>query len=391
MAAEILAAKRHAVTIYDAMPSVGRKFLLAGAHGGLNLTHSEPLDCFISRYGAAASYIEPSLRAFTPNDLRTWCHGLGQETFIGSSGRIFPVGMQSKALLRAWLKRLSDLGVRVAVKHRWAGWQGEGSLLFITADGQEVEVRADATLLALGGASWSRTGSDGSWYEILEQEGVPLAPLQPANCGFEVPWTPYIAHRFAGQPLKPVMVSFEDRSLQGELTITEKGIEGSVIYALSGAIRNALHRDGKATLHLDLRMGVGLDDLIRRLQQPRKAQSFSTYLRKSGGLSPLSIALLREVVPPEKMPLHDFHALANLIKNLPLTVTKTASLARAISTAGGVKFEALDEHFMLCAKPGVFVAGEMMDWDAPTGGYLLQGCFSTAVAAANGILNHLKK
>ncbi|MDD3183012.1 MAG: TIGR03862 family flavoprotein [Alphaproteobacteria bacterium] len=391
MAAEILAARGLVVTVYDAKPTVGRKFLMAGAHGGLNLTHSEPLDSFIPRYAEAAEHLSGALKAFTPDLLRAWCHGLGQETFVGTSGRVFPVGMQSKDLLRAWFKRLSDLGVHFALKHRWSGWNENGHLLFVGPDGQDVEVSAEATLLALGGASWPTTGSDGSWYEILESENIALSPLRPANCGFEVPWSPYISHRFAGQPLKPVMVTFAERSLQGEIMITEKGMEGSVIYALSGAMRKALEVEGKATLTLDLRMGLSHEELVERLHAPRRALSFSNYLRKAGGLSPLAIALLREAIPSEKLPINDIEALAALIKALPIIVTNTATLARAISTAGGVKFEALDDFFMLRRKPGVFVAGEMMDWDAPTGGYLLQGCFSTAVAAAQGILNHLEK
>jgi len=389
MGAEVLATMGHKVTVYDAMASVGRKFLLAGAHGGLNLTHSEPLDSFITRYGTASTALTPALTSLSPEKVCAWCHDLGQPTFIGSSGRVFPVGMSSKPLLRAWLKRLETLGVAFATRHRWQGWNKLGELCFQTPEAQ-IDVKADATLLALGGASWPRTGSDGGWVDVLAREDVPLAPLRAANCGFTVPWSPYISHRFAGMPLKPVVVSFGERTLQGEIMITDKGIEGGVIYALSGAIRSLIESEGKATLHLDLRPGLPLEGLVLRLRVPRKAQSFSTYLQKAGGLSPLAIALIRETTPPESLPIHDVEGLAALIKATPLTLTATASMERAISTAGGVKFEALDEHFMLKDKPGVFIAGEMMDWEAPTGGYLMQGCFSTAVWAADGIEKYLQ-
>lgn len=391
MAAEILAAKGHTVTVYDAKPTVGRKLLLAGAHGGLNLTHSEPLEAMLPRYGEAASFLDAALKAFSNNNLRDWCHGLGQVTFIGSSGRVFPKEMQSKSLLRAWLVRLRDLGVQFALQHRWTGWDGEGRLRFHNAKDEEIAVKADACLLALGGASWPRTGSNGSWYEILQEQGIALSPLCPANCGFTVPWTPYIAHRFAGEVLKPVTLSFEGQTQQGEISITEQGIEGSVVYAFSPAIRKAIARDGKATITLDLRFGLSYDELVEKLQMPRKALSFSNYLRKAAGITPLCNALLREVVPPEKLPIHDVEALAKLIKELPLTLTKAGTLDRAISTSGGVKFEALNDYFMLKDKSGVFVAGEMMDWEAPTGGYLLQGCFSTGAWAARGILKLLEQ
>lgn len=389
-AAEALAAKGQDVTVYDAMPSVGRKFLLAGAHGGLNLTHSEPLEAFMLRYGPASALLAPCLKAFTPDQLQAWSHGLDQKTFVGTSGRVFPVGMSAKPLLRGWLSRLEALGVKFVLKHRWVGWRDEGTLLFLDAENEETEVKADAVLLALGGASWPRTGSDGSWYEVLEAANIPLTPLAPANCGFEVPWTSYIS-RFAGQPLKSVTVSFADTVRQGDIMITDKGVEGSVIYALSSQIRKAIEREGKAVLTLDLRPHLSSDELTERLNAPRKAQSFSTYLRKAAGITSLAVALLRECVPPQDLPVNDVAALAALIKNLPLTLTRPASLARAISTAGGVKFDGLDDHFMLRAKPGVFVAGEMMDWEAPTGGYLMQGCFSTGVWAAHGILAYLEK
>lgn len=389
MSAEILAGKGYRVTIYDAMSSVGHKFLLAGAHGGLNLTHSEPFESFITRYGTATQSLTPALSAFTPDKLRAWCHDLGQPTFIGSSGRVFPAGMSSKPLLRAWLKRLEGMGVAFAPRHRWTGWNKLGELGFQTPDA-EIDVKADAVLLALGGASWPRTGSDGGWYRVLENEGIPLSPLRAANCGFTVPWSAHVSHRFAGKPLKPVVVAFDGRELQGEMMITDKGIEGGVVYALSGAIRSAIEAEGRAIIHLDLRPGLPLEGLVLRLRVPRKAQSFSNYLQKAGGLSPLAISLIRESTPPEALPIHDVEALAKLIKSTPLTLTAAAPVERAISTAGGVTFDAMDEHFMLRDKPGVFVAGEMMDWEAPTGGYLMQGCFSTAVHAARGMLTWLE-
>ncbi|MGE4351407.1 MAG: NAD(P)/FAD-dependent oxidoreductase [Bdellovibrionales bacterium] len=390
IAAEILAQKGVKVRVYDSMPSVGRKFLLAGAHGGLNLTHSEPLADFIPRYGAASGFLEPCLNAFPPDGLRTWAQDLGQETFIGTSGRVFPVGMSAKPLLRKWLSRLETLGVSFVLKHRWQGWRDEGTLLFLNADAQEIDVKADAVLLALGGASWPRTGSDGSWYEILESANIPLTPLAPANCGFEVPWSSYIS-RFAGEPLKSATITFAGQSRQGDLMITDKGVEGGAIYALSAPIRRALEKDAQATLEIDLRPHLSVEELTERLNVPRKAQSFSTYLRKAAGINSLAVALLRECVPADRLPVNDVPALAELVKKLPLTVTRPAPLARAISTAGGVQFDALDDHFMLRAKPGVFVAGEMMDWEAPTGGYLMQGCFSTGAWAAQGLLKHLQQ
>ena len=388
MAAEAMARRGLSVTVYDSMPMVGRKLLLAGAHGGLNLTHDGDLADFVERYGASKVHLYEAFKKFSPDDLRNWCHELGLPTFVGSSGCVFPKEMHAKGLLRSWLSRLRELGVRFVLKHKWQGWSADGELVFLKGDGEEVTVRSDITLLALGGASWPRTGSDGSWYETLEQESVALTPLEPANCGFDVPWSPYIAHRFAGSVLKPVKLTFDGQEKQGEITLTEKGLEGSLIYAYSSAIRQKLNQEGKAILYLDLRMGLSQEDLVEKLALPRKAQSFSTYLRKTAGLHPVSIALLREAVPPEKLPVNNIEALAGLIKALPIVVTRTAPIHRAISTAGGVKFEALDEYFMLKSRKGTFIAGEMLDWEAPTGGYLLQACFSTGRAAAEGILRY---
>lgn len=379
IAAEMLAHAGHGVTVYDRMPSLGRKLLMAG-RGGLNLTHSEPLEQFITRYGAAAEWLAPCIRAFPPEALRAWCEELGQETFIGSSGRVFPRSMKAAPLLRAWLARLQGLGVRHAPRHCWMGFEGEA--LRFDAAGQTVRVRADATLLALGGASWPRLGADGGWVEIMKEMGVEVAPLRPSNCGFVVPWSEHFRTRFAGAPLKPVTLSHEGVSRQGEVMITANGIEGGAVYALSAGLREAIAAKGSALLMLDLRPGMTQEALARKLEARRGAQSFSTYLRKAG-LSPLATSLLRETT--QELSHATPAQLAARLKALPLTLTATAGLSRAISTAGGIRREAVDEHFMLRARPGVFVAGEMLDWEAPTGGYLLQGCFSTAVMAAGGM------
>lgn len=386
MAAEVLATAGHRVTIYDRMPNPGRKFLMAG-RGGLNLTHSEPLEQFITRYGAAADWLAPTIQAFPPDALRAWCEGLGQETFIGSSGRVFPRSMKAAALLRAWLKRLEKLGVQYAARHQWQGW-GNGALRFTHAAQHELLVEADAMLLALGGASWPRLGSDGSWYRILAANRVVLSPLRPANGGFVTPWSDYFRTHFSGAPLKPVAVTHQGITRQGEAMITAEGIEGGAIYALSTSLRDAIDADGSALLQLDLRPTMTLAALTQKLEAPRASKSLSTYLRRAG-FSPLAIALLREVTPPDQLTHATAANLAARLKALPLTLTATAGLDRAISSAGGITRAALNSNFMLRNKPGVFAAGEMLDWEAPTGGYLLQACFSTAVAAAKGILHYL--
>lgn len=384
MAAETLASSGFAVTVYDRMPTPARKLLIAG-RGGLNLTHSEPLDIFLTRYGSAADWLAPSIRAFTPEMLQQWCEGLGQQIFVGSSGRVFPRSMKAVPLLRAWLERLEKLGVQYAPRHRWLGFDGK-ALRFENAAGKSVAVTPDAALLALGGASWPRLGSDGGWVDILKAAGVEIAPLRATNCGFIVPWSEHMT-RFAGSPLKPVSITHDGASKQGEAMITEKGIEGGVIYALSASIREAIAKNGKASLKLDLRPGMSAEALTHKLQAPRGSKSLSTYLQKAG-LSPLLIALLREVTPPELLAQSSPSVLAARLKALPLTLTAPAGLARAISTAGGITRHAVDEHFMLRSKPGIFAAGEMLDWEAPTGGYLLQACFSTGVAAAKGIMEY---
>jgi hypothetical protein len=386
IAAEALARAGVAVTVYDRMPSVGRKFLMAG-RGGLNLTHSEEFERFVTRYAEAEPVLKPLIETFRPEDLRAWCEGLGQETFVGSSGRVFPKAFKASPLLRAWLARLESLGVRFALRHHWQGWDADGSLIFTDATGGTVRARPDATILALGGGSWPRLGSDGSWTGVLETRGIAVASLRPANMGFTLAWSEVMRSRFEGEPLKRIALTFEGVTVRGEAVVTADGLEGGAVYALSGRLRKAIERQGHATLCLDLRPDLALDALAKRLDAPRKGQSASTFLRKAAGLGPLGIALLRESGPG--LPVEP-GVLAGLIKAVPLTLTGTKPLDRAISTAGGVPFAEVDEHLMLKRLPGVFVAGEMLDWEAPTGGYLLQATFATGLAAAKGVLTRLR-
>lgn len=386
MAAEVIAGAGHAVCVYDHKPSPARKLLRAG-RGGLNLTHSEALDAFLDRYGAARPRLEPALRAFPPEALRAWSESLGQPTFVGSSGRVFPQSFKASPLVRAWLARLDRLGVRLALRHRWTGWDESGALTFDGPDGQPVRERADALVLALGGASWPRLGSDGGWVPILKARGVAVTPLRPANCGFVVPWSEHFATRFAGTPLKPLALSFGGRIVRGEAVVTACGIEGGAVYALSAALRDAIEAEGSATLSLDLRPGVSGEEVARRLSAPRGSRSVSTWLRSAVGLPPVAVALLRETGHWQETS----GQLSRSIKSLQVIVRAPAPLDHAISTAGGVALDAVDECFMLHEIPGVFVAGEMLDWEAPTGGYLLQGCFATAVAAAGGVLRRLSR
>lgn len=378
MAAEILASEGHVVNLYDRMPSPARKLLIAG-RGGLNLTHSEPLDLFLTRYGEAADWLAPSIQDFSPEALRAWCEGLGEETFVGSSGRVFPKRMKASGLLRAWLKRLESLDVMYFARHQWLGWTGNGQeLRFATPQG-EVTVLPDSTVLALGGASWPRLGSDGGWVKMLREAGVDVAPLKPSNCGFTVDWSDFMRTRFAGQPLKPLAITHAGITRQGEAMLTEQGIEGGVIYALSAAMREAIARDGSAEILLDLRPTMDVEALRKKLGV-RGSKSLSAHL-KSAGFSPLEIALLHEAV--NVVAIED---IAATLKALPLIVTGTTGIGRAISSAGGIMRDAVTEHFMLKHKPGVYAVGEMLDWEAPTGGYLLQACFSTAVMAARAIV-----
>ncbi|TWB35168.1 hypothetical protein FBZ90_12117 [Nitrospirillum pindoramense] len=380
MAAEALAGKGIAVTVYDAMPSPARKFLMAG-RGGLNITHSEPLDRFLTRYGAAAPVVAPWIRRFTPDDLRAWVHGLGIETFVGSSGRVFPVGLKASPLLRAWLRRLDGLGVTLKPRHRWTGWTDGGALAFDTPEGP-LAVAADATLLALGGASWPRLGSDGGWAPLLAAKGIDLAPFRAANAGFDVAWSPAFVARAEGRPLKRIALSFAGQTSRGEAVVTRTGLEGGALYALGAPLREAIARDGQAVLHIDLKPDLDLATMAERLAKAPPSESLKNRLRKALGLEGVIPALLREGAMPAELATPA--ALAARLKALPITLTGIRDLDRAISTAGGIKLTELDEHLMLRRLPGVFAVGEMLDWEAPTGGYLLQACFSGALVAAEG-------
>ena len=339
MAAEVLAQGGAGVTVYDAMASVGRKFLLAG-RGGLNLTHSEPLPAFLARYGKAMPQLAPAIDAFPPDALRRWSEALGQPTFVGSSGRVFPEAFKASPLLRAWLRRLDSMGVQFALRHRWTGWDSDGRLSFVTPDGPRT-VDADANVLALGGASWPRLGSDGGWVETLAAKGVTISPLRPANCGFTVAWSDIFRDRFEGQPLKGAAFSFGGQALRGEAVITRTGIEGGALYALSADLREAIMASGEATLHIALRPELDINDLVTRLSAPRGKQSFSNWLRKAAQLSPVGIGLLQEaaVVSGAPLPSHSPVALAGLINAVPVKFNGVAPIARAISTAGGISFD----------------------------------------------------
>ena len=387
MAAEVLAQAGCPVTVYDRMPSAGRKLLMAG-RGGLNLTHSEPLDRFLPRYGPAAARLARSIEAFPPSALIAWAEGLGQATFVGSSGRVFPKALKASPLLRAWLGRLRGLGVEIRARHDWTGWDAEGGLRFATPAGEAI-ARPAATVLALGGASWPKLGSTGAWAEVLAREGVAMNPFRAANAGFDVAWSELFRDRFEGQPLKGVALTFGRVRVRGEAMVTRQGLEGGAVYALSADLRDALAKDGAARLWVDLRPDVRVEDLRAKLAQQPANQSAANRLRKAAHLSPLEINLLREAHGKDLPP--DPAAIAAAIKGAPLQLTAIRPMERAISTAGGVAFGAIDEDLMLTARPGVFVAGEMLDWEAPTGGYLLQASFATGVAAARGVLKRLEK
>jgi uncharacterized flavoprotein (TIGR03862 family) len=390
MAAEVLAQGGAGVTVYDAMPSAGRKFLMAG-RGGLNLTHSEPLPAFLIRYGKAAPQLAAAIQEFPPDALRGWSEALGQPTFVGSSDRVFPQAFKASPLLRAWLRRLDSMGVQFAFRHRWIGWDESGHLSFQTPNGQTF-VDARATVLALGGASWPRLGSDGAWTKILAAKGVTISPLKPANSGFTVAWSDVFRDRFEGQPLKGVVLSFDARTVRGEAVITRTGIEGGAIYALSADLREAILRSGEVTLRVALRPDLEANDLTARLSAPRGKQSVSNWLRKTAQLSPVGIGLLQEAAIASGAPLSSLPPakLAGLINAVPIQLNGTAPTGRAISTAGGISFDELDSYFMIRGLPGLFAAGEMLDWEAPTGGYLLQASFATGAAAGKGALKWLE-
>jgi uncharacterized flavoprotein (TIGR03862 family) len=384
MAAEILSAAGLGVTVYERMPTPGRKLLIAG-RGGLNLTHSEPFDRLVTRYGAASSRLAPILEAFPPSALIAWAEGLGQEIFVGSSGRVFPKALKASPLLRAWLARLTAQGVRLHTRHEWLGWDESGNLIFRTANAATDTMRADVTILALGGASWSKLGSGGRWATILARRGVNIRPFRPANCGFTIAWSPSFRDRFEGKPLKNIGLGFAGRSgSRGDAMITRYGIEGGAVYALSAALRDAIAAAGRAVVEIDLRPDLSQAMIATKLKRQRPGQSTSQTLRKALNLSPLAINLMREahgITLPS-----DPDALAVRTKSVPLTLTGTEPMDRAISTAGGVDFSNLDETLMLRDLPGVYAAGEMLDWEAPTGGYLLQASFATGVAVARSVL-----
>lgn len=387
MAAEVLSQAAVHVDVYDAMPSVGRKFLMAGK-GGMNITHNEPLDDFLSRYGAHRIDIEPLLRAFSPDALREWIHGLGIETFVGASGRVFPASMKAAPLLRAWLHRLRENGVRFHVRHRWHGFDHRGTLRFDTPAGER-QVSADAVVLAMGGASWPQLGADGAWLPLLAQHNIAIAPLRPANCGFEVAWGTHFREHFAGAPLKSVAATFGAVRIPGECIITAHGIEGGLIYTHSAALRDEIEANGHAILHLDLLPDWPDARVRHEVQHPRGSRSLSSHLQSRLGLKGVKANLLREALNGEQM--HNPALLAQTIKALPLRLIAPRPLSEAISTAGGVKFAALDRNLMLQQMPGVFCAGEMLDWEAPTGGYLLTACFASGRAAAKGVLDWLQQ
>ena len=391
MAAEVLSRGGVQVDLYDAMPSVGRKFLIAGK-GGMNITHSEPATAFRARYGTRQARIAPLLDDFGPDALRAWIHELGFTTFVGSSGRVFPTDMKAAPLLRAWLQRLREAGVRFHMRHRCCGLarsaSGRTELRFATPAGEHL-TEADSVILALGGGSWAKLGSDGRWVSMLEQAGVAVAPLRPSNCGFDVRWSEHFCQRFAGQPVKSVVASFTDAAgihhqRQGEFVVSENGVEGSLIYALSAPLRDKIAADGTTTLHLDLLPGHELPRVIAEIAHPRGARSLSSHLQSRLGIKGVKAGLLREFVATD-----DFahpQRLGAAIKALPLPLIAPRPLDEAISSAGGVLFEALDAQLMIDKLPGIFCAGEMLDWEAPTGGYLLTACFASGHAAGLGAL-----
>ena len=404
MAAEVLSQGGAMVSVFDSMPSVGRKFLLAGK-GGLNLTHAEPYATFITRYGERTEAMTPHLDNFSPQQLIAWTKSLGFDTFVGSSGRVFPTDMKSAPLLRAWLRRLREAGVRFHLRHRWRGWDAQACLRFATPSGEKL-IASDATVLAMGGGSWPRLGSDAAWVALLHEYGIPVVALRASNCGFDVMsaiksggvaggavsasgWSEHFRTRFSGQALKPVAVAFCDRNglpfyRQGEFVVTETGVEGSLIYALSSSLREEIAASGAAVIHLDLLPDWDLQRLTKELAHPRGARSMSSHLQSRTGLKGIKTALLRELVPA--IDFSDPERLGIAIKALPLRLTATRPLEEAISSAGGVAFEILDQHLMIPCLPGVFCAGEMLDWEAPTGGYLLTACLATGRAAGLGAL-----
>jgi uncharacterized flavoprotein (TIGR03862 family) len=399
MAAEVLIQHGGKVDVYDSMPSLGRKFLMAG-RGGLNLTHSEPFEQFVSRYGSRRGKIEPMLKSFGPDELREWADGLGVETFVGTSGRVFPKEMKSSPLLRAWLKRLVEAGVNFRLRHKWIGFinsaqcgvpaaeDGGLSVGFETPEGEKA-VHADAVLLALGGGSWAKLGSDGAWVKWLEQAGVQVEALKPSNCGFDVAWSPHFRERFEGQPLKSVVLSFGSFRQQGEFIVTKDGVQGSLVYAASALIRDEIEARGKAVIMLDMSPDRSHEWLVQKLSKLRGSRSMASHLEKTVGLKGVKVGLLHEFMPKEDFA--NSEKLASFIKQMPVPLIAPRPLDEAISSAGGVTFESLDENLMIRELPGIFCAGEMLDWEAPTGGYLLTACLASGHAAGLGMLKWLNK
>jgi uncharacterized flavoprotein (TIGR03862 family) len=387
MAAEVLSLRGVKVDVYDSMPSVGRKFLLAGK-GGLNLTHSEPFEQFVSRYGKRRAQIEPLLSNFGPEELRQWARGLGIETFVGTSGRVFPAGMKTSPLLRAWLKRLNDLGVTFHLRHKWRGWNADKTLKFETPEG-EINIMADAVVLALGGGSWARLGSDGAWVSWLRQAGVKVEALKPSNSGFDVAWSPHFRERYDGHPIKSVVLSFESFHQQGEFIVTKEGVQGSLVYAASALIRDEIEAKGEAVIVLDMAPDRSVEWLVEKLSKPRGSRSIASHLEKTMGMKGVKVGLLHEFIPKE-----DFanpEQLASFIKRLPIPLIAPRPLDEAISSAGGLTFEALDENLMICELPGIFCAGEMLDWEARTGGYLITACMASGRVAGFGVIKWLER
>lgn len=389
IAAEVLARAGVAVTIYDQMPSLGRKFLLAG-RGGLNLTHSEELPQFLGRYGDIDPLLRSAIEAFPPSALRAWSDSMGQATFVGSSGRVFPTALKTSPLLRTWLLRLGNLGVKTKLRHRWAGFDGDGNLRFVV-DGKDVSVVPDVIVLALGGASWAKLGSDGRWATILAEQKIAMSPLLPTNCGFTAAWSD-VLRGFEGHPLKRISLTFGGRTARGEAMITRDGLEGGAVYALSSPIRDAIIKHGETTITIDLLPDIATPKLGERLSAARGKQSLSNFLRKATHLSPAALSLVREGAMAKRANLATMSGkeIAALIKSVPVKLTGVQPIATAISTAGGIRFSELDDGFMLKRYPGIFVAGEMLDWEAPTGGYLLQATFATGAAAARGAVDWLR-
>jgi uncharacterized flavoprotein (TIGR03862 family) len=387
MAAEVLSRGGLQVDIYDSMPSVGRKFLMAGK-SGLNLTHAEAFEQFVARYGARRKWIEPMLKEFGANELRAWAQELCIETFVGTSGRVFPVNMKASPLLRAWLKRLQNNGVTIHTRHRWIGWNENRSLQFETEQGVII-IKADAVILALGGSSWNRLGSDGAWVPWLEQAGVKVAALKSSNCGFDVAWSDHFKAKYHGYPLKSVILSFESLRQQGEFVITKHGVEGSLIYACSALVRDAIAARGTTNIQLDLAPNLTREDVLKKLSKPRGSKTMASHLEKTVGIKGVKAGLLREYLSKDDF--GNIAQLAEAIKSLSIPLIAPRPIDEAISSAGGVMFEELDEHLMITELPGVFCAGEMLDWEAPTGGYLLTACFASGRVAGRGALKWLDK